>query len=122
MWKEYLIVGIGGASGTMLRYACNRIIPEKNLPLSTLFVNLAGSLLLGVLLGFGARTTTGISPGLKLLLVTGICGGFTTFSAFSGELMQLLLQGKYTTFIVYLLLSLAGGLLAAVLGFKLAGP
>ncbi len=120
MLKQYLMAGIGGAAGSMLRFFCSRIVPEKEFPLATLFVNLAGSLLLGLLLGLATRAS-GMSPALRLLLVTGFCGGFTTFSAFSGELMQLLHQGKYTTFILYILLSVGGGIGAAVLGYKLGG-
>jgi CrcB protein len=121
MLKEYLMVGIGGAAGSMLRLAASQLIPNKSLPLSTLFVNMAGSLVLGILLGFGARATD-INPSLKLLLATGLCGGFTTFSAFSGELLQLLHQGKYTNFMAYLTISLAGGLLAAWLGYRITAP
>lgn len=120
MWKQYLIVGLGGAAGSMLRYCCSRILPGKELPLPTLFVNLAGSLLLGLLLGLATRSN-GMSPAFRILLVSGFCGGFTTFSAFSGELMQLLHQGKYTTFILYILFSVGGGIGVAMLGYKLGG-
>jgi len=120
MWKQYLVVGIGGAAGSMLRFFCSSIFPGKAFPLPTLFVNLAGSFLLGILLGLATREI-GISAHFRLLLASGFCGGFTTFSAFSGELMQLLHQGKYTTFGLYILLSIAGGIGAAVLGYKLGG-
>ena len=94
--NNFLLVGAGGALGSMLRYAISLLIGARAFPFATLTVNIAGSLLIGILLGLSVKNS--ISDfGWKLLAV-GICGGFTTFSALSLEGFKLLQQHRYLFF------------------------
>lgn len=87
-------------------------------PLATWTVNIVGSLIIGML--FGYMMDIGSKPDfIRLLLITGFCGGFTTFSAFSLENVLLLQQGHYSQFFLYALTSIGLGLIAVYLGFKL---
>jgi CrcB protein len=89
MIKNLLLVGLGGATGSMLRYAVTLLIGSSIFPYATLFVNIIGSFLIGLVIAFCIKDES-IVNNWKLFLATGICGGFTTFSAFSMENMQLL--------------------------------
>ena len=114
---QALIVGLGGFLGSMLRYGVGELCKNKlkydGFPLGTLAVNIIGSFLIGYIL---VKPELGQSQ--KLFLVTGILGGFTTFSAFSWEALELINQQKYSIFITYLTSTLILGLLAAYLGSK----
>lgn len=116
MLKQFLIVGLGGMFGTMLRFACSQLIKTNNFPLATFLVNVFGSLLIGMIAGYAVRNVDH-NINLRLFLATGICGGFTTFSAMSAESLQLLQQQKLTTFFIYILLSIVLGLVACWGGF-----
>jgi fluoride exporter len=118
MLKQFLLVGLGGGLGSMLRYAGNMFIGSKNFPLSTLLINIVGSFVIGLVVGAGLKNES-LSGNWKLFLATGICGGFTTFSAFSLENMQLLQGEKYFHFVFYALGSVALGLAAAAIGYRL---
>lgn len=118
MLKEFLIVAAGGGIGSAIRYAVSVWLPAKNFPYSTLLVNITGSFIIGLVLALSIKNEA-FTNNLKLFLATGICGGFTTFSAFSAENLQLLQMGKYTTAFVYILLSIVAGIIAALVGFKL---
>src|SRR3954462_14280080 len=89
--RAVIAVAIGGAAGSVARYGVATLVQRRTatlFPVATLGVNIAGSFMLGVLLG----TLSGDSPamiGARLLLATGFCGGFTTFSAFSYETVVL---------------------------------
>ena len=118
-----LLVGAGGCAGSMARYATVMAF-EKRLnsafPYGTFCVNIAGSFLLGFILAWiAARTDTHNEP-WKLLLGTGFCGGFTTFSAFTAENAALLDQKLASTALLYIALSVAGGLVAVWIGFALS--
>ena len=110
--RNILLVGLGGAVGAMLRYGvtllCNALNWSSNL--GTFLVNIAGSFAMGLLV-----SCCGQSPWL-LMATVGICGGFTTFSTFSYESLQLLQQGHYILFLLYVMASLLVGLLAVWLG------
>jgi|LSQX01.1.fsa_nt_gb CrcB protein len=110
-----LAVALGGALGSVLRYLANLWIQQ---PWSTLLVNLLGSFLIGLC---ALYFVNGVNPLLRLALVTGILGGFTTFSAFSLESMQLLQQEQWGRFFIYAGGNVLGGLLACWAGFVLAG-
>src|SRR5689334_7020360 len=92
---NYLMVGIGGAIGSVARLWVSTIVAERvteTFPLGTLVVNVTGSFLIGLFAGMfrsGASTTT------RAFLMTGICGGYTTFSSFSLQNLQLLENGNY---------------------------
>jgi len=117
MLKQFIIVGLGGGIGSILRYAAYLISKPGNFPYATLLINISGSLLIGLIMGLAARHTF---PGdLKLFLAAGICGGFTTFSAFSYENLQLIQSGKIMTALLYIVLSVTLGLGGAWLGYKL---
>lgn len=121
MLKNFLLVGLGGAIGSMLRYAISLLVTVKQFPYSTLIVNIAGSFIIGAVLALSLKNDM-FSNNWKIFLATGICGGFTTFSAFAAENMALLQSGKYGIALMYILASLLLGIAAVVLGFKLITP
>jgi fluoride exporter len=118
MLKNFLFVGLGGGIGAMLRYYFSSVIKHTTFPYNTLLINIAGSLLIGIVFGLTEKSNV-ISDQLKLFLATGICGGFTTFSAFSVENMQMLKEGDYTTAAVYIFASVALCIVAVFAGFKI---
>lgn len=117
-----LLVAAGGAMGSLARWG----IAEASLrwgrvafPWWTLSVNLAGCLAIGIVSAFAAPRGP-LGPDAKLLLVTGLLGGFTTFSAFGQETMELTRQGRAGLAFLYVAASIAGGLLTAAGGHVLA--
>lgn len=120
MIKNFLLVGLGGALGSMLRYGSALLIGPKIFPLATLLINIAGSFIIGLVIALALRNETFAGNG-KLFLATGICGGFTTFSAFSMDNLQLIENGKYGLFAIYIAASVLLGIVAAWLGFKCIG-
>lgn len=118
MLKNFLLVGLGGGIGSMLRYGASVLLPAKSFPYSTLAVNITGSFIIGLVFAFSIREE-GLSDTWKLFLAAGICGGFTTFSAFSLENMGLLQSGRYGTALAYTGLSLVLGFAATFLGYAL---
>jgi fluoride exporter len=116
--KSFLLVGLGGGIGAMLRYSSSFIFKQNNFPYHTLCINVIGSLLIGIVFGLSQKVDV-ISDDLKLFLATGICGGFTTFSAFSVENMQMLKEGNYTTAFLYIFISVSFGIIAVFAGFKI---
>ena len=122
MIKNFLIVGLGGAAGSILRYAVQKFFQSQSaaaFPTGTLLVNVAGCLLIGILWGMVSRSLIW-NEEMKLLLMTGFCGGFTTFSAFTLDGIGLLKENKTTLFLVYLTASVVGGLLATCIGIRIA--
>ncbi|HEY0066960.1 MAG TPA: CrcB family protein, partial [Flavisolibacter sp.] len=99
MIYKLALVGLGGGAGSMLRFLLQRAF-NASFPYGTFIVNITGCLLIGLLWGLGRGN--GSETG-RLLLVTGFCGGFTTFSAFTQESVELLEQHKAFTFLAYCL-------------------
>lgn len=97
MWKSILAIGLGAALGALLRWQLgtklNSIFPA--IPPGTLAANLIGAYVVGLGIAFFA-TFSAISPEWRLLVITGFCGGLTTFSTFSAEVTSLLQQGRIT--------------------------
>lgn len=118
MIKNILLVGLGGGIGSMLRYLAWYAFKSSQLPVPTFFVNMAGSLAIGMVIGLSLKEPA-ISGNWKLFLATGICGGFTTFSAFSMENLQMMLDGKYLQSVCYICFSIILGIGAAWAGLKL---
>ena len=118
MVKNLLLVGVGGGIGSMLRYLAWYVFKSSQFPVPTFIVNIAGSFAIGIVIGLSLKEPA-ISDNWKLFLATGICGGFTTFSAFSIENLQLMLDGKYLQSVFYILISIMLGIAAAWAGFKL---
>ncbi|WP_369426515.1 fluoride efflux transporter CrcB [Profundicola chukchiensis] len=116
MIKSMLFVFLGGGLGSMLRFGISQFF-NTDFPYGTLLVNLLGSLLIGLFLGLFERQL--ITQTLLLLLATGFCGGFTTFSAFAAENLKLLETGHTAQFLVYSLGSLVLGVLMVLVGFKI---
>lgn len=118
MLKNILIVGLGGAIGSIARFLMYLIFPNNSFPANTLIINIGGSFIIGILYALSIRQNALPETSL-LFLATGICGGFTTFSTFSLENIQLLQTGKIATALLYSFISLATGIGACWLGFKL---
>ena len=117
-WNHFLLVGLGGFLGSVLRYMMSLIIKPSGFPVPTMLVNLAGSFLIGIIVALSLR-----HPQLKgewrLFLATGFCGGFTTFSAFAIENLEMLKNGQYGYCIAYVGGTVVLGIFAAYLGFSL---
>lgn len=112
-------VFIGGGLGSVCRYWLGRHFnADSGLPWGTFLANALSCILLGYLLAQYART--GISPPSRWLLAVGFCGGFSTFSTFSGELVSLYQAGGWFAMATYLLISLICGVLGILLGAWLA--
>ena len=115
---KLIIIGLGGALGSICRYlmqlAVGRFIP-LSFPLGTFLVNISGCFLIGLLYGLADRHAW-MTLEWRLFLVTGICGGYTTFSTYSYEGISLFRQGNYTYFMLYVAGSVILGLLATLAG------
>ena len=119
MLKSMIIVGIGSFLGGSLRYVTSTMMKNvcgQGFPWGTLTVNLLGCLVFGLLFALFSKYSS-ISNPWYLLLTTGICGGFTTFSTFANESMQMLQNGNTGGFISYVLASIIGGLILIGLGY-----
>jgi CrcB protein len=120
MFRNLIIVGLGGAGGSILRWLIAQWAVKwhgSGFPWGTFFVNFAGCLLIGIVI----QTTdkAGVSGMWRLLLATGFCGGFTTFSAFAVENLRMIESGNYQGFLIYSLLSIAAGIAGVMAGMKL---
>ena len=121
--KPVLLVALGGALGSVARWAVagwvHRLSPTSTFPWGTLTVNIVGSFAIGALLTLALERAL-VSPNARLFLVTGVLGGFTTFSAFSWESLALARDAQWPAALAYVFGSLAAGLLAAFAGAMLA--
>ncbi|NCI46041.1 fluoride efflux transporter CrcB [Sediminibacterium soli] len=117
LFKHIWMVGLGGMIGSILRYLTGVAIRHGAFPYATLMVNLLGSLVIGSVMGYAAKTE-GFGD-WRLFLATGICGGFTTFSAFAWENWQFLQQQRYQAFVLYTGGSIVLGLLCVAIGYWL---
>jgi CrcB protein len=122
-----LNVAFGGAVGSVLRYHAGRLVgdlagPGNGFPWGTLAVNVAGSLAMGALIGWLARGTLaeGAAETARLLIGVGLLGGFTTFSAFSSELVAMLHRGQAGLAAGYVAASLVAGMAAVIIGLVAA--
>ncbi|ANT63961.1 MULTISPECIES: fluoride efflux transporter CrcB [Prosthecochloris] len=116
-----LLVGTGGFFGAVARYLVGVVMPflVGGFPYATMLVNLVGCIIIGLLSEL-ALTSHMISSELRLLLVAGFCGGFTTFSSYMFEIMAMLRDGAVFTASIYLSGSILGGMLCLYLGILLA--
>ena len=120
MMKQVLLVFLGGGAGSILRFLISRSLQNQSgIPYGTFTVNILGSLLIGILIGLSLRNNL-ISNNLYLLLATGFCGGFTTFSAFAAENQAFLRAGDLYHFALYSLGSLIFGFGAVFVGLFLS--
>ncbi|MCW8979909.1 MULTISPECIES: fluoride efflux transporter CrcB [Altibacter] len=115
--KHLLLVFLGGGLGSSLRYWIGTLLAsERNgFPMATFAVNMIGSVLIGIILGFALKSNT-LSQNTVLFLATGFCGGFTTFSAFAYENQIFLKSGDLMSFAGYTLGSLIIGIAAVFFG------
>ena len=117
--NAYLLVGLGGAIGSIARYGSGvligRIWPSP-FPLATMLINIAGSLAMGLLVGWLARTTPAWQADARLFLAVGVLGGFTTFSAFSLDAITLIERGALLEAVLYALGSVTVAVVALYLG------
>jgi len=118
--KEILLIGAGGFIGSVARYYVSKLNLSASFfsfPVGTLLVNITGSLLIGI---FAALATKGVmSLEMRLFLMVGLCGGFTTFSTFSNENMVFIQNGQLGMALIYTALSVLFGVLAVFIGYKL---
>lgn len=117
MWKPILAVSVGAALGALLRWALglklNSLLPS--MPPGTVVANLVGGYIIGAAIAFFANSP-GLAPEWRLLIITGFCGGLTTFSTFSAEVVVLLQQGRLVWALGTVATHLLGSLLMTMLG------
>jgi CrcB protein len=120
--KEILLVGFGGFIGSVARYLVSKLNITwqfLSIPMGTLTVNILGSLIIGFLVGISVKSEL-ISNDLRLFLMVGFCGGFTTFSSFTNENFMLMQNGQFLTVFLYTALSIVLGFLAVYFGYVLS--
>lgn len=121
MIKNLLLVGAGGFIGSVARYLLSRLntqIDWLSIPVGTLLVNVLGSLIIGFLIGISERSAL-LTFELRMFLMVGLCGGFTTFSSFTGENLMLMRNGQFLPLLLYTGLSILLGFTAVYLGYFL---
>jgi CrcB protein len=116
-----LLIGLGGAAGSILRYLFGSLVQRSGgvaFPIGTLAVNAVGCFIMGVLAAYYMNSQT--NQQMRVMLMTGFCGGFTTFSAFSLETVGLMRGGEYGKSAAYVLLSVTLSILATFSGMAAA--
>lgn len=115
--KQVLLVFLGGGLGSVLRFIIGKYLnsPANGIPYGTFAANILGSLLIGIILGLAAKNNA-LNQSQTLLLATGFCGGFTTFSTFAYENHVFLKAGDFTSFAIYTIASFVIGFLAVFFG------
>jgi len=119
--KQLILVFIGGGFGSALRFVIGKQFNSTTtgIPWGTFMANIIGSLIIGVILGLAAKNDS-LTSNQTLLLATGFCGGFTTFSTFAYENHVFLKSGDFTSFALYTIGSFIVAFLAVFLGLFLA--
>jgi CrcB protein len=119
--KQLLLVFIGGGFGSALRFVIGKYMnsSETGIPWGTFTANILGSLIIGIILGLAAKNDA-LSSNQTLLLATGFCGGFTTFSSFAYENHVFLKSGDFTSFALYTIGSFIIAFLAVFVGLFIA--
>lgn len=118
MGKMILLVGAGGCAGSIARFLSQQLIVRyypSSFPWGTLIVNISGCFIIGVVYALSDKGNL-LSPEMRILLATGFCGGFTTFSSFAYENISLLRDGELLYMFIYIAASLLIGFLAAYVG------
>ncbi len=116
----YVAAAVGGVLGALGRWAVGEALPSPTWPLATLLVNLTGCLLIGVLMAVLAVRVPAPRPWLRPFLATGLLGGWTTYSALAMEVVLLVGAGDRAVAAGYVLVCVAGGVLAVATGLRLA--
>lgn len=119
MIKNILLIGLGGFAGSIARYFVSRLnnhIEFLSIPMGTLAVNVIGSFLIGFLIGISEKSPI-LTVELRMFLMVGLCGGFTTFSSFTGENLMLMRNGQFLPLFLYTGLSILLGFTAVYFGY-----
>ena len=117
--NAYLLVGLGGAIGSVARHASGVLVGRvwpSSFPLATMLVNISGSLIMGLFIGYLARTTPAWQEDARLFFAVGVLGGYTTLSSFSLDAVVLLERGELTQAAFYVLGSVVVSILALFAG------
>ncbi len=120
MIKTILLIGTGGFVGSVARYFVSKLnlyIDFFSIPVGTLIVNILGSFLIGFLVGISEKSPI-LDADMRLFLMVGLCGGFTTFSTFTSENLSLMHHGQILAVFLYAGLSIFLGFIAVFLGFS----
>lgn len=122
----FILVGVGGGLGAMTRFGLTQATADisKQIPFGIFLCNVIGSFFIGVIAAFLIKTSLfneEISVNIRAFLVTGFLGGFTTFSSFSLDVLNLLQRGEILIALSYIFVSVLISLLAVVLGFYMVG-
>lgn len=119
MIKQLLLIGLGGFVGSVARFLVSRLntrIDWLSIPVGTLAVNVIGSFLIGFLIGISEKSPI-MTVELRMFLMVGLCGGFTTFSSFTGENLMLMRNGQFFPLFLYTGLSILLGFAAVYFGY-----
>jgi CrcB protein len=119
--KQAILVFIGGGFGSVARFFIGKYLntPGNHIPYGTLLVNILGSLLIGIILGYLSKTSN-MSQSQSLLLASGFCGGFTTFSTFAYENQLFIKNGDFNNLLIYTFTSLFIGVAAVFAGLYIS--
>jgi fluoride exporter len=118
MFKTLLLIGTGGFLGSVTRFVTSKFLQDNYpsaFPFGTLFVNISGCFLIGLIYGISEKSSL-LTSGWKMFLAVGFCGGFTTFSTFANENLALLRDGDFLHFIIYTASSVFLGIAATFFG------
>jgi CrcB protein len=121
-WRAVVAVAIGAAVGGVLRYVVGQLFLQRfgpGFPYGTLFINVSGSLCIGIVAQLAATRAFGMTPFTRVLLATGVLGGYTTFSTFSLDAITLLDESVFPA-LLYVASSVVLGFAAAAAGVVLA--
>ena len=119
MLKNVLLIGLGGFFGSIARYYLSKLnnhIEWFSIPMGTLVVNVTGSFLIGFLVGISEKSPI-LTVEFRMFLMVGLCGGFTTFSSFTGENLMLMRNGQFLPLFLYTGLSILLGFTAVYFGY-----